>query len=104
MGFMDVMRKVRREVTLKEAGNALGPPSATKKPMRTTAVLEKAPSNGFSAKRLFIEDWAKPILVEAKPSAVLFGENSDFNCARWGITWPHTREFGFVNGTVVRLR
>ena len=102
MGFMDVMRKVLREVTRKDAKMRWAA-GATKKPIRKTAVLEKAPSNGFSAKRLFIEDWAKPILVEAKPPAVLFGENSDFSFARWA-TWPHTGEFGFVNGTVVRLR
>jgi len=104
MGFMDLTRKVRGEVTLKEAEMRWGPPGAPKKPMRKTAVLEKAPSNRFSTKRLFIGDWAKPILVEARPPAVLFGENSDFSFARWAISWPHTREFRFVNGTVVRLR
>ncbi len=51
-------------------------PSASdgKGPMRKTAVLEKAPSRGFSARGVFIKDCAESVAVVAKSPAVLFGK------------------------------
>jgi hypothetical protein len=45
-----------------------------KRPYAETALFEKAPSHGFSARQLFIKDCAESVAVMAKSPAVPFGK------------------------------
>ena len=51
--------------------------------------------------RVFIEDCAESVFVEAEPPAIQFGERSDLRFARLGIIRPDTRQVGFVDGTML---